>query len=55
MNNCTTVILFNEQATVLLNEFSATLGKILAASVSTVFLLPMYNYYKLSVKNVKTE
>jgi hypothetical protein len=51
MNNCTTVILFSEQANLLLNEFSATMGKILAASISTMFLLPMYNYYKVKTKS----
>lgn len=45
--NCT--INFNEQTTLFLNELSSTLGQIMAGVISTVFLLPMYNYYTKSL------
>lgn len=48
-DSCVAVI-FNEQITIMLNEFSSTLGKLLAVSVSATFLVPMYNFYKLKMK-----
>jgi hypothetical protein len=51
--NCT-CIYFNEQTTIMMNEFSSTMGQILAASLSSLVLLPMYNYYNYKFK-VKSE
>jgi hypothetical protein len=46
--NCT--ITFNEQTTLFLNELASTLGQITAGIISTVLVLPMYNFYKTKVK-----
>jgi len=51
--NCT--INFNEQTTLFLNEFSSTLGQIIAGVISTVILLPMYNYYTKSIHIIENK
>jgi len=51
--NCT--INFNEQTTLFLNELSSTLGQIMAGVISTVVLLPMYNYYTKSLHVIENK
>lgn len=39
------VIYFNEQSTMFMNEFVSTMGQLFAVAVSSLTLLPVYNYY----------
>jgi hypothetical protein len=46
---------FDHQMSVFLNEFSSTLGQITAGVLSTMLLLPVYNYYNNNVKSIKKD